>query len=348
MTEREAAVRRCNDELIKRYGAVVRARGHYLYTQKGVRITDLYLDAGRAVLGRGCSGSNAFRVLKNTLERGETGSFPSAYSTRFQKAVLSLIPGYDYAARFSTEDSLLCAAALYTSERTTGTKQDSIGTQGTVESSHTGLRVKLWRPWQTETADSNDGNNPCETLGDEPLPAGGTEAEMPAASGIKAGTEAGTKTEMAVEMKAGKLAGTKAVPIAEGILAFYPPLALQEAGLIAVFKAGNNPFPLSDPCSGALLNAITRSIYDLQREIPKRGEKEWSRFDAVLSPYFERKGAYLIPKIGSAQYEDFANHCLDCRLLIPPYPALALVPVGVNEGDFSRLKQTPFKCRINL
>lgn len=305
MTEREAAVRRCNDELIKRYGAVVRARGPYLYTQKGVRLTDLYLDAGRAVLGRGCSGSNAFRVLKNTLERGETGSFPSAYNTRFQKAVLSLIPGYDYAARFSTEDSLLRAAALYTSERTTGTKQDSIGTQGTAGSSHTGLRVKLWHPWQTEAADSNDGENLCKTLG--------------------------TDTR-----------------IAEGVLAFYPPLALQEAGLIAVFKAGNNPFPLSDLCSGALLNALTRSIYDLQREIPKRGEKEWSRFDAILSPYFERKGAYLIPKIEGAQYDEFVLHCLDCRLLIPPYPAPALVPVGVNEGDFSRLKQTPFKCRINL
>ncbi|MGP1523483.1 MAG: hypothetical protein ACTTKC_09340 [Treponema sp.] len=305
MTEREAAVRRCNDELIKRYGAVVRARGPYLYTQKGVRLTDLYLDAGRAVLGRGCSGSNAFRVLKNTLERGETGSFPSAYSTRFQKAVLSLIPGYDYAARFSTEDSLLRAAALYTSERTTGAKQNSTGTQGAVGSPSAGLRVKLWRPWQTETADSADGNSPYETLGTETL-------------------------------------------IAEGILAFYPPLALQEAGLIAVFKAGNNPFPLSDLCSGALLNALTRSIYDLQREIPKRGEKEWSRFDAILSPYFERKGAYLIPKIEGAQYENFVNHCLDCRLLIPPYPAPALVPVGVNEGDFSRLKQTPFKCRINL
>lgn len=305
MTEREAAVRRCNDELIKRYGAVVRARGPYLYTQKGVRLTDLYLDAGRAVLGRGCSGSNAFRVLKNTLERGETGSFPSAYNTRFQNAVLSLIPGYDYAARFSCEDSLLRAAALYASERTTGTKQDSIGTQGTAESSHTGLRVKLWRPWQTEVAASNDRDSSYETLG--------------------------TDTR-----------------IAEGILAFYPPLALQEAGLIAVFKAASKPFPLSDLCSGALLNAITRSIYDLQREIPKRGEKEWSRFDAVLSPYFERKGAYLIPKIEGAQYENFVNHCLDCRLLIPPYPVLALVPVGVNEGDFSRLKQTPFKCRINL
>lgn len=317
MTEREAAVRRCSDELIKRYGAVVRARGSYLYTQKGVRLTDLYLDAGRAVLGRGCSGSNAFRVLKNTLERGETGSFPSAYNTRFQNAVLSLMPGYDHAAWFSSEASLLQAAASYLSK--------DGNTALPASRAESTLRVKLWRPWQTKSPDSAKAA-PCETLGGEPLPAGGTEAEM--AAGIQAGTEA--------------------VPVAEVMLALYPPLALQEAGLIAVFKAGNKPFPPSDLCSGALLNALTRSIYDLKREIPKRGEKEWSRFDTVLSPYFERKGAYLVPKIEGAQYEDFVNHCLDCRLLIPPYPAPALVPVGVNEGDFSFLKQNPFKYRINL
>ncbi|WP_428770799.1 hypothetical protein V1L52_02880 [Treponema sp. HNW] len=293
MTEREAAVRRCNDALKKRFGEVVRARGPYLYTKKGVRITDLYLDEGRAVLGRGCSGSHAFRVLKNTLERGETGSFPSAYETRFQKAVLSLIPGYDYAARFSGEDSLLRAAAFYQS--------GCMDVPVAVSRANSALRVKLWRPWQTETAD----------------------AEM-----LENGTAA---------------VGTTPGSIAEGVLAFYPPLALQEAGLIAVFKAGNKPFPPSDPCSGALLNALTRSIYDLQREIPKRGEKDWGRFDTVLSPYFERRGAYLIPVIKAEQYEAFVLHCLDCRLLIPPFPAPALVPVGVNEGDFSRLKQTPFQ-----
>lgn len=307
MTEREEAVRRCNDELKKRYGTVVRARGLYLYTQKGVRITDLFLDAGRAVLGRGCSGSNAFRVFKNTLERGETGSFLSAYETRFQQAVLSLISGYDYAAWFSCENSLLRAAASYLSE-----------TANT-------LRVKLWRPWQTETADSLE-SLPCETRGDEMF-------------GI--GTSAGAQSEMTD-------AGTKSVTIAEGVLAFYPPLALHEAGLIAVFKAGNGHLPPSDLCSGALLNALTRSIYDLQREIPKRGEKDWSRFDTVLSPYFERRGAYLIPKIEAAQYEAFVHHCLDCRLLIPPYPAPAAVPVNVNEGDFSRLKQNLFKYSMNL
>ena len=37
-------------ELHKRYGAVKRARGCFLYTSKGVRVTDLYQEAGRAIL----------------------------------------------------------------------------------------------------------------------------------------------------------------------------------------------------------------------------------------------------------------------------------------------------------
>lgn len=40
-----------NDAIAERFGFVRRARGPFLYTQKGVRLTDLYRDAGRAVLG---------------------------------------------------------------------------------------------------------------------------------------------------------------------------------------------------------------------------------------------------------------------------------------------------------
>ena len=81
---------RYKEEFVKRYGTVSRARGCNLYTQKGVRITDLYLDGGRAILGRSCSASRAFKVFKNTIDRGQTGLFPKMYETRFEKAALSL------------------------------------------------------------------------------------------------------------------------------------------------------------------------------------------------------------------------------------------------------------------
>lgn len=97
---------RYKEEFVKRYGTVSRARGCYLYTQKGVRITDLYLDGGRAILGRSCSASKAFKVFKNTIDRGQTGLFPNMYETRFEKAALSLLKGYDHARWFASEESL--------------------------------------------------------------------------------------------------------------------------------------------------------------------------------------------------------------------------------------------------
>ncbi|OJF77054.1 MAG: hypothetical protein BKP49_04140 [Treponema sp. CETP13] len=80
-----------NTEFVKRYGSVKRARGCYWYTEKGVRLVDLWQEDGRAILGWGACNSKAFEVLKNTISRGQTGSFPTDYSKRFSKAVLQLV-----------------------------------------------------------------------------------------------------------------------------------------------------------------------------------------------------------------------------------------------------------------
>lgn len=77
------------NEIFSRYGAVKRARGCFLYTAKNVRLTDLYLDGGRAILGWG--GGSAFTMLKNALSRGITGSYITDYSYRLEKAVSDLL-----------------------------------------------------------------------------------------------------------------------------------------------------------------------------------------------------------------------------------------------------------------
>ena len=63
-----------------KYGTVKRARGCFLYTEKRVRLTDLYQEAGRAILGWGAKGT--FTILKNVLERGITGSFYTDFSAK--------------------------------------------------------------------------------------------------------------------------------------------------------------------------------------------------------------------------------------------------------------------------
>ncbi|MCQ2586152.1 MAG: hypothetical protein MJ185_11225 [Treponema sp.] len=76
-------------EIFSRYGAVTRARGCFLYTKKGVRLTDLYQADGRAILGWG--GGDAFTKLKNILNRGITGSFVTEYDNQIDKAVSELL-----------------------------------------------------------------------------------------------------------------------------------------------------------------------------------------------------------------------------------------------------------------
>ena len=67
------------DEITSRYGYVKRARGCFLYTEKQVRLTDMFQEAGRAIIGWG--GGKARLEFKNALERGVTGSFRTTFKT---------------------------------------------------------------------------------------------------------------------------------------------------------------------------------------------------------------------------------------------------------------------------
>lgn len=79
------------DEIFKRYGNIKRARGPFLYTASRTRLTDLYQEGGRAILGWG--GGSAFTMLKNALDRGATGSYRTDFTYRLEKAVNDLFLG---------------------------------------------------------------------------------------------------------------------------------------------------------------------------------------------------------------------------------------------------------------
>lgn len=79
------------EEIFERYGTIKRARGPFLYTEKRTRLTDLYQEGGRAILGWG--GSSAFTMLKNALDRGATGSFKTDFTYRLEKSVNDLFVG---------------------------------------------------------------------------------------------------------------------------------------------------------------------------------------------------------------------------------------------------------------
>ena len=115
---------KCNlaKEIFSRFGAVKRARGCFLYTAKGVRLTDLYQECGRAILGWGGS---VFTLFKNVIERGITGSYFSDFSSPngrekspLDKAVSALLGGERSAFTFPSK-SLALQAAISVSAQST-------------------------------------------------------------------------------------------------------------------------------------------------------------------------------------------------------------------------------------
>lgn len=117
------------DEIKKRYGNVKRARGIYLYTEKSVRLTDCFLDGGRAILGHG--GGKAKTAFKDCFERGANGFYDSGLLPAFEKAVKQLLPRNFTTIRLYTEKT---AAPLE-------------GISYSLDNSQKKAETVLWRPW---------------------------------------------------------------------------------------------------------------------------------------------------------------------------------------------------------
>lgn len=93
----------------------------------------------------------------------------------------------------------------------------------------------------------------------------------------------------------------------------------------------------------ALETAITRSIYDYIAQKKIRTEKDFFIYDTFLNPYFTRRGCQLIPKVPQEKYDDFVLYCLDHKIIINPhYNGISYVPVGVDKGNFTQIKNSPF------
>ena len=104
------------EDLYSRYGTVTRARGCFLYTKKGVRLTDLYQEGGRAILG--WEGGSAFTFLKNVLSRGQTGSFICEEKSRLEKSVSELFASDRKLFIFYSRQEAISAALLFSPDKT--------------------------------------------------------------------------------------------------------------------------------------------------------------------------------------------------------------------------------------
>ena len=104
-------------EINSRYGNIKRARNCFLYTARGVRLTDMYQEGGRAILGWG--GGSAFTMFKNVMNRGITGSFSTDYEKQTVRAVQTLFDSCRELFYFNSYESALKTAVQFSAAGTT-------------------------------------------------------------------------------------------------------------------------------------------------------------------------------------------------------------------------------------
>lgn len=104
-------------EIKERFGTIKRARNCFLYTAKGVRLTDMYQEGGRAILG--WAGGSAFTMFKNAMNRGVTGSFATDYEYQTVRAVQKLFESDRKLFYFNSYESALKSAVQFSATGTT-------------------------------------------------------------------------------------------------------------------------------------------------------------------------------------------------------------------------------------
>ncbi|WP_191018163.1 hypothetical protein [Treponema zioleckii] len=257
------------NEIFSRFGNVKRARGYFLYTEKGVRLTDMFLEGGKAILGWGHEGTGAFTIFKNALERGACGSFQTCFENQLHRAVCELL-GLRTNFFFNDKNKALAAAKEISS-----------------------AEPFFYFPWREENSKLDESD--CVIF-------------QPTLPWCEDFFVLAVKSTLNIEENIKK-------SLSENEVIIPPPLQA----------------------------ALARSIYDLIKQLQVREEKNWFAYDTVLTKYWTRNGPWLFPKVPKEKYEDFVSHCLECALVVSPvYEIPSIVPAGVDKGNFTKLKNSPF------
>ncbi len=122
-------------EIKTRYGNVKRAKGFYLYTEKNVRLLDLYLDNGMSLLGRRKNQSPL--ILKQFIDKGLSSCLPTKADYNLEKALNTLFPEHSDFRLYSSDGA--CLEAL---------KEIDLADSSI---SYNSLEDRLWRPFMSDS-----------------------------------------------------------------------------------------------------------------------------------------------------------------------------------------------------
>ena len=293
------------NEIKKRYGNVKRARGIYLYTEKSVRLTDCFLDGGRAILGHG--GGKAKTAFKDCFERGANGFYDSGLLPAFEKSVKKLLPAEYTEIRLYSEKTAAMLGETSFSLDSTQKKAGAVSEQTScvLESSQKKAETVLWRPW---------------------LEISGKSTEQPTGY---------PKIEIVHNLTGDFPALVKIVPpfpYATDICVYAFSTEFDEETL--------QNLPENDIVPSPLLAAFTRGFYDLKIALGTFTESDFKANSKVFESFFTRNQCYLFPKIPETQYKDFVLKCLDVGIVISPdYNVPSIMPWRANPGDIKKISK---------
>ena len=311
------------DEIKKRYGNVKRARGIYLYTEKSVRLTDCFLDGGRAILGHG--GGKAKTAFKDCFERGANGFYDSGLLPAFEKAVKQLLPSNFTTIRLYTEKTASPLEGISYSLESSREKADaaleqtsfslesapkkasavSEQTSCVLENTQKKAEPVLWRPW---------------------LEISGKSTEQPT----------GYPKIQIVHNVDGDF---------PAIVKIVPPFPYATELCVYAFSTACGEemlqnLPKNDIVPAPLLAAFTRGFYDLKIALGTYTENDFKANSKVFEPFFIRNQCYLFPKIPEEKYKDFVLKCLDIGIVISPdYNVPSIMPWRANPGDLKKISK---------
>lgn len=293
------------DEIKKRYGNVKRARGIYLYTEKSVRLTDCFLDGGRAILGHG--GGKAKTAFKDCFERGANGFYDSGLLPAFEKSVKQLLPSNFTTIRLYTEKTAAPLEGTSFSLESAREKADAAleQTSFSLESSQKKAEPVLWRPW---------------------LEISGKSTEQPT----------GYPKIQIVHNVDGDF---------PAIVKIVPPFPYATELCVYAFSTACGEemlqnLPKNDIVPAPLLAAFTRGFYDLKIALGTYTENDFKANSKVFEPFFIRNQCYLFPKIPEEKYKDFVLKCLDIGIVISPdYNVPSIMPWKANPGDLKKISK---------
>ena len=298
-------------EIRKRYGNVRRARGYYLYTEKNVRLLDLWLDGGKALLGRRAGQANL--VCKQFLDRGLTGWLPTNAENRLQRALEAAVPGYPVIRLYATEEKAagILRSALHIAQN---------------DAEHP---LPIWRPFLAEGEAVTD-ERAAHITADGYAQRGGVML-IPPAYPLPCGIIAAESRFADVLPPSDTLFPPLAACLAR---AFFD---LQKK--IAAFQADAAECAVATPLCGekessAELHQRVISEQRIGSKQRREALKRRAEAERLIPQVWNQNGWYLFPHVSQAEYENLFMHALDAHVLISPdYAQPSILPDCENYAE---------------